>query len=208
MSVDTGFVRPLSVPLPTIEGGWAVVYGDPAWQFKFRGKTEGNSRVIEGNKYRTMTLAEIKAMPVRQVVAKNCWLFLWVTWPFLHEAFRVMSAWGFRYSSNAFVWPKLKPTNQGKLFLGSQDFIAGTGYTTRKVTEVCLLGRRGSPKRLAADVPDLLIAPRREHSRKPDEAYPLIERYCAGPYLELFSRTDRPGWTSWGDQAGHFGEAA
>lgn len=192
------------IDLPTTPGGFRCIYADPPWRFKFRGKTDGNSRVIENSHYRTMDLADVKAMPVRDAAAKDCLLFLWVTWPFLEEGLRVMRAWGFRYSSTAFVWPKLKPTSAHALFLGAEDFVAGTGYTTRKKTEPCLLGRRGNPKRLDRGIGDLVIAPRREHSRKPDSVYPLIERYCDGPRLELFARTQRPGWTAWGNQVDHF----
>jgi N6-adenosine-specific RNA methylase IME4 len=197
-----------AIKLPRVEGGFACIYADPPWRFQFRGRTDGNRRVIENTHYRTMTVADIKAMPVREVAGRDCWLFLWVTWPFLEEAFRVMRRWGFRYSSSGFVWPKLRETSSHALFLDASDFVAGTGYTTRKKTEVCLLGRRGSPRRLNADVGDLLIAPRRQHSRKPDSAYPAIERFCAGPYLELFARTERPGWTSWGDEVGKFAEVS
>ncbi len=192
------------IDLPTTDGGWRCVLADPPWRFKFRGKTDGNARVIENSHYRTMDLADVKAMPVRDVVARDCWLFLWVTWPFLEEGLRVITRWGFRYRSAAFVWPKLKPTSAHALFLGADDFVPGTGYTTRKATEVCLLGRRGSPKRLDRGVVDLVIAPRRQHSRKPDSVYPLIERFCEGPRLELFARTQRPGWTVFGDQVDRF----
>lgn len=191
-------------PLPTTDGGFRCIYADPPWRFKFRGSTEGNARVIENSHYRTMDLADVKALPVKAVASKDCWLFLWVTWPFLEEGLRVMNRWGFRFSSAAFVWPKLKPSSSHALFLDASDFIPGTGYTTRKATEVCLLGRRGSPKRLDAGICDLVIAPRRQHSRKPDSIYPMIERFCDGPRLEMFARTTRDGWSVWGNETDKF----
>lgn len=84
------------------------------------------------------------------------------------------------------------------------DFHVGLGLTTRKNAEFVLLGRRGNAKRLAKDVRELILSPRREHSRKPDEMYSRVERYCAGPYLELFARQPRPGWDSWGNETTKF----
>jgi N6-adenosine-specific RNA methylase IME4 len=89
-----------------------------------------------------------------------------------------------------------------------KQFPMGTGYWTRANPELCLLFTRGKPKRLSAAVRKLMIAPRREHSRKPDQQYQDIEQLVGGPYLELFARTEREGWTSWGNQTGKFGEAA
>ncbi len=193
-------------PLPTTEGGWACILADPPWRFRtYDGKK--TTRSVE-NHYPTMALADIKAMPVREVAARSCWLFLWTTPPFLALSFGVMTAWGFRYSSTAFVWGKLKPSARDALFLGDDDFALGTGHTTRKQVEICLLGRRGSPRRLSRSVGELIVAPRREHSRKPEDTHPRIEAFCAGPRLELFSRTEKPGWTTWGNQTGKFAVAA
>jgi N6-adenosine-specific RNA methylase IME4 len=112
----------------------------------------------------------------------------------------VMQAWGFKPSAIAFVWAKLNP-NAPSLFLTERDFFFGPGLTTRQNAEYVVLGRRGQPRRLAADVRQLIVAPRsRRHSEKPAEAYRRIERYCAGPRLELFARQRRDGWTCWGDE--------
>jgi N6-adenosine-specific RNA methylase IME4 len=123
------------------------------------------------------------------MAAADSFLFLWVTTPQLPDAFPIMAAWGFRYSGTAFVWAKLNPRG---------------GYGTRKNVELCLRGRRGQPARRDRGVRELFVAPRREHSRKPDEQYERIERLCTGPYLELFARQRRPGWTSIGDEADRF----
>jgi len=103
---------------------------------------------------------------------------------------------GFKYSGKAFTWAKQNPSGRGWHF--------GLGFTTRKNTESCWFGRRGKPKILAHDVSELIVVPRREHSRKPDEQYERVERLCAGSYLELFARQPRPGWTSWGDEVNLF----
>jgi hypothetical protein len=117
-----------------------------------------------------------------------------------------MDAWGFRYSSVAFTWVKTNP-KAPVLFLDHRSFHIGLGHTTRKNAEFCLLGRRGSPKRLSKAVRELIIAPRREHSRKPEEAYARIEQFCAGPRLELFGRQTRLGWEVWGNEATKFDAA-
>jgi N6-adenosine-specific RNA methylase IME4 len=171
-----------------------AVLADPPWPFKVRSpKGEGRSACRH---YSILTIDEIKAYPVADMAAADCWLFLWTTTPLLPVALDVMTAWGFTYSGTAFCWTKLNPSGAG--------FHVGMGFTTRKNVEFCLLGRRGHPRILAHDVRELIVSPRREHSRKPDEQYERIERLVAGPYLELFARERRPGWTSLGDELDHF----
>lgn len=159
-----------------------------------------------------MPLADIKALPVSSIAAKDCHLFLWTTGPHLQQAFAVMNAWGFRYSSLAFVWVKRRKQpdgdHDGVLFMDRRDLFTGMGYTTRQNAELILLGRRGSPKRLAKDVHQVITAPRQEHSRKPVEAHTRIERYCDGPRLEMFARAPREGWVTWGNETTKFAEAA
>lgn len=159
-----------------------------------------------------MSLADIKAMPVADIAARDAYLFLWTTTPHLPRAFDVLSAWGFAYSTVAFAWVKLKqnaPVDQLRVVgLDDGECFVGMGYSTRQNVELVLLGRRGSPQRLARDVRQVIIAPRREHSRKPDAALDRIERFCAGPRLELFARTPRAGWTVWGNETNRFGAEA
>jgi N6-adenosine-specific RNA methylase IME4 len=119
------------------------------------------------------------------------------------EAFEVIKAWGFEYKTCAFSWMKARGT-QPDLFRDEMDVQFGLGYWTRANSEVCLLATRGKPKRINADVRQGIIEPRREHSRKPDCVPGRIERLVAGPYLELFARTTRPGWDSWGNQTDKF----
>ena len=185
---------------------FGVILVDPPWRFLSRTPAIGDRD--PRNHSGTMDRGELLDLPVRTVAAKDCHLFMWVTGPMLPEAVPLMEAWGFHYSGIAFTWVKLRKAFGTRL--GSRDsmrlsdFHTGLGYTTRKNTELCLLGRRGAPVRVAKDVRELVIAPRRQHSRKPDEIYERIEQYADGPYLELFACQERDGWTAWGHQIGKF----
>jgi len=191
---------------PSIEvpkGGFKVVYADPAWKYATRGRQPAKGSRLPDRHYATMTLSEIKAMPVGAIAARSSWVFMWTTWPFLELAIEVLKIWGFQYSSMGFTWVKLKKNHRGEL-MTRRSIHMTTGYTTRKNTEPCLLGRRGSPKRLDAGVQEAIFQPIREHSRKPDEAAERIVRYAPGPRAELFAREHRPGFVGWGDQMGRF----
>ncbi|MCB1992301.1 MAG: hypothetical protein KDG49_12655, partial [Geminicoccaceae bacterium] len=133
-------------------------------------------------------------------------LLMWATDPLLHRAFEVIEAWGFTYKTVGFYWVKLNKT-AGTLVFDRKSFFTGMGFWTRANPELCLLATRGKPKRRSAAVPKLIVSPRREHSRKPDEAYAAIERLADGPYLELFARQTRPGWDAWGNQLGILDES-
>jgi len=183
-----------------------VILADPPWRYQvFSPKGEGKSA---SRHYETMRLPDVKALPVVELAARDCHLFLWSTTPNLPQALEVIEAWVFRYSSMGFTWAKLNPRAPADGNWSPASFHVGMGHTTRKNVEFCLLGRRGSPKRKSKAVRELIVAPRREHSRKPDETYDRIEAYAGGPYLDLFSRQRRPGWDSWGDEVDKFPEAA
>lgn len=123
-------------------------------------------------------------MPVRELAAADCTLFLWVTFPVLPETFDVIKAWGFTYKTVAFCWVKRNPKSPGWFF--------GMGNWTRANAEICLLATKGNPKRKAADVPQLIVAPREEHSKKPDETRDRIVRLMGDlPRVELFARRPR-----------------
>jgi N6-adenosine-specific RNA methylase IME4 len=139
---------------------------------------------------------EIAGLPIGCIAAKDCWLFLWIPSSHAPIGFEVMKYWGFTFSVKAFCWAKTNKRSPG--------FHFGLGKTTRKGTEDCWLGKRGKPRVLAHDVGELIVAPIREHSRKPDQQYGLVERMCAGPYVELFARQRRPGWVSIGDELDKF----
>lgn len=188
-----------------------AILADPPWHFRARTaltKTNWTSRRDAEKHYRVMGIDDICALPVGALASRDAHLFLCVTGPMLPKALRVMEAWGFRYSGVAFTWVKLKrkfnPRQLRVLPTADGDFHFGLGLTTRKNAEYVLLGRRGSAKRQSKSVRELILAPVREHSRKPAEIKQRIEQYCDGPYLELFSRESREGWTCWGDQAGLF----
>lgn len=195
-------------------GEYRCILADPPWHFRARTALQvGNwtSRRDAEKHYPVMGVDDIAAMPVKALAAKDAHLFIWTTGPCLRQTFEVMEAWGFRYSAVAFTWVKLKRSFDARqlrvLPTLESDLHVGLGLTTRKNAEFCLLGRRGSAKRNAKDVREIILSPVREHSRKPEEARERIERYCDGPYLELFARSRRPGWDAWGNQTEKF-EAA
>ena len=187
-------VTPLeAAPLPRTEGGWSCVYADPPWRFTNRtGKVAPEHRRLD--RYDTMTAVEIAALPVADVVADNAHLYLWVPNALLPEGLAVMQGWGFRYVSNL-VWAKRRKD-------GGPDG-RGVGFYFRNVTELVLFGVRGSMRTLdpARRQVNMIETRKREHSRKPDEAYEIIEACSPGPYLEMFARYPREGWTGWGAES-------
>jgi N6-adenosine-specific RNA methylase IME4 len=186
-------------PLPCVDGGFRCVAADPPW--RFRSNSVARPGRNAARHYACLTPSGIATLPLADVVARDAWLFLWTTGPFIAQGAHVgvMKAWGFSPSGVAFVWAKLN-RNAPELFFNRDDFFFGQGLTTRHNAEYCILGRRGNPKRLAADVREIIAAPRRRHSEKPVEAFARIERFCDGPRLELFARQRRAGWQAWGDE--------
>jgi len=171
-----------------------VIYADPPWRFY---NYSGQGAVDD--KYATMSLDDIMALPVGPLAAADCALFLWATWPTLLEAIATIEAWGFTYKTGGFVWVKTR---------GNGNLHIGLGYHTRANSELVLLATRGNPHRLARDVHQIVLAPVAEHSAKPDEVHHRIERLYAGPYLELFARRAQPGWHCWGNEIMRLREAA
>ncbi len=177
-------------PLP--EGRFGAVLADPPWAFRTFSKTDVAPARGE-QPYPVMSLNDIKALPVADVAAPNSLLFMWTVSHLQQPAFEVAAAWGFKPVSIAFVWDK------GRM---------GMGYWTRQEVEICHLFKRGKPRRLGKGVRSVIRAPRREHSRKPDEQYDRIQRLVDGPYLELFARQAWPGWSAWGNQVGKYETSA
>jgi len=173
---------------------FGTVLADPPWQFQNRtGKVAPEHRRL--SRYGTMRLDEIVALPVARVAAPTAHLYLWVPNALLPEGLTVLAAWGFRYKSNI-VWHKLRKD-------GGSDG-RGVGFYFRNVTELLLFGVRGPNARTLAPgrtQVNYVGTRKREHSRKPDEQYRIIEGCSMGPRLELFARGTRPGWASWGNQA-------
>lgn len=179
---------------------YGCIYADPPWRFQTYSR-KGLGRSAEAH-YDCLSLEEIRRLPVAEWAAPDCVLLMWTTDPMLPQALDVIKAWQFTYKTTGFVWAKTGRPSKFSSTKILESFPIGTGYWTRANPEICLLATRGKPKRLSRAVHKLIVAPRREHSRKPDEAYERIEALCAGPYLEMFSRFDRPGWDSWGLEDG------
>jgi len=201
-------------PFPGIIPGTAsVIYADPAWPF------ENYSRLGEGRgatrHYPTMSMDELRALPVGEIAAPDCALFLWVVKSLLPEALGLIDAWGFRYKTVAFTWIKTRPS--GKEFINN-------GFWVRGNPEMVFLATRGRPRRQSravrelvedpcdwfADGPDAIYAHAREHSRKPDEVRTRIEQLMQpgapgrDAKVELFARQAAPGWLAWGNQTNKF----
>ena len=176
------------------ETRFATILADPPWQFQNRtGKVAPEHKRL--SRYGTMQLADIAQLPVAQITADTAHLYLWVPNALLPQGLHIMQAWGFTYKSNL-IWHKIRKD-------GGSDG-RGVGFYFRNVTELILFGVRGKNARTLAPgrtQVNLLATRKREHSRKPDELYPLIEACSSGPFLELFARGPRPNWHSWGDQA-------
>lgn len=168
-------------------GAYGVILADPPWKFRTwseRGKGRGCP-------YPTMTIEDIAALPVRDLAARDSMLVMWTTAPFLRESLGVVDAWGFRYATCG-AWAKLA---------GDGGLALGTGYYWRSSAEIWLVGVRGAPGRVRGmAVPNAILAPRREHSRKPGRLHDDLERmYPAARRCELFARQRRAGWDCWGN---------
>ena len=191
------FIAPdLFVPGPVawpfgdlVPQAYDFIMADPPWRFENYSQA-GQAKGPEPH-YPTMSDAEILSLPVGDLARENCALWLWATAPKLPLAFEALAAWGFEYVTLG-CW------NKGRW---------GTGYVLRSVAEPFLIAKRGAPKIDGRSVPNLITESRRGHSRKPDTAYVFAERMMRkARRADLFSRTDRPGWESWGDEAGKFNE--
>lgn len=182
--------------LRTFTGGnrYRTIYADPPWQFQNRtGKVAPEHKRL--NRYQTMPLADIMALPIKDIADEKCHLYLWIPNAILPSGLSVMKAWGFEYKTNI-IWEKVRHDGQpdGR----------GVGFYFRNVTEMLLFGIRGDKNRTlspARSQVNLIRAMKREHSRKPDEIVSLIESCSPGPYLELFARGNRNGWDMWGNEA-------
>lgn len=188
------------------QNGYGLIEADPAWGWtSFSGKASAPHRTEEAP-YPVMTLDEMKALPVGDLAAKDCLLNMWVIGSHLDQAIELGRHWGFTFRSDGFVWvktgkhdPSIRPITMGKW--------------VRKQVEYSLLFGRGKPSRLDAGVRQLIetgenviYAPRREHSRKPDERIERLERLVAGPRIELFTRQERAGWDAWGNEKRKFND--
>ena len=170
---------------------YTVIYADPPWSYRVWSK-KGAGRSAEAL-YPTMSMEDIKALPVGELADRDCALFLWMTLPMLREAWGVLDAWGFTFKTVAFVWIKLNRQ--------ANTLFTGMGYWTRANAEICILATRGHPKRQARNVHQVIVSHIEEHSKKPDEARRRIEALMGDvPRIELFARQYPPGWDVWGNE--------
>ncbi len=171
-----------------------TILADPPWQFQNRtGKMAPEHKRLK--RYSTMSLSQILEMPINKYTTDSAHLYLWVPNALLDQGLKVMKAWGFEYKTNI-IWYKIRKD-------GGPDG-RGVGFYFRNVTEVILFGIKGNNARTLAparSMPNIISTRKREHSRKPDEQYQLIESCSPGPYLELFARGKRENWTVWGNQS-------
>lgn len=171
---------------------YSIIYADPPWSYPKTGGTT-SSRGMAKQHYQTMPLEEICALPVGEIAAENCALFLWATFPQISQALAAIEAWGFTYFGAAFVWVKRNAKT------GKDSF--GMGYWTRANPEVCLLAFRGRMKPMRHDIRQLVYAPAGRHSEKPPEIRDQIVSLCGDlPRIELFARERAEGWDAWGSE--------
>lgn len=189
---DLFALGPQSWPFDGLEAqAYGLIMADPPWRFQ-NYSDAGQAKGAEPQ-YRTMTDEAIMLLPVGDLARADCLLWLWATWPKLPLAMQCLDWWGFEYVTGG-AWDKQR---------------WGTGYVVRSVCEPFLLAKRGNPRADGRSVPNLIRESRREHSRKPDAAYEYAERMLPqARRCEVFARTMRRGWDTWGDEDGKFGEAS
>lgn len=167
---------------------YAIIYADPPWSYRNKG-----TRAAADKHYTTMSIEDIKALPVADIADEDCVLFLWATFPCLPEALEVIREWEFTYKTLAFCWVKRNRKSPGWFW--------GLGNWTRSNPEICLLAVKGHPQRVSASVHSVIEAPVGRHSGKPKEARErIVELLGDVPRIELFARERVPGWDAWGDE--------
>ena len=167
---------------------YQIIYADPPWQYNDR-----NTRGSAEGQYTTMSLSELKALPVPEIADENSYMFLWATSPLLPEALELLNSWGFKYKTMGFVWLKMN--------LNSFGCFIGTGHYTRPSVEVCLLGTKGKLEIQNKGVRQVIMSPRMGHSRKPSEIRERIVALLGDlPRIELFARRRVDGWDAWGNE--------
>lgn len=170
-----------------------IIYSDPPWAY--RDKRDKHPRLCGGASahYPTMSIQDIKNLPIAQLAANDCILFLWATFPNLQEALDVIKAWGFKYKTLGWSWIKTNKKSGTPFF--------GIGFYTKSNCEICLIATKGKPKIIDNSISSVLIAPREEHSKKPDIVRDKIVQLCGDlPRVELFARQVTPGWDVFGNQ--------
>ena len=208
---STPLPTPLTLSLP--KGPFQLILADPAWQTTlWSGATRTPTQKQGDDHYETMSLDALKALDVAAIAAPNAVLAMWVIGSHLDQAVELGRSWGFRYATDLFYWLKQKRIRPDQLDLFSRDIAdmpIGMGKYTRKQVEPCWLFTRGKGlKVLDHGVRQLIVAPKRTHSRKPAEQYDRLDALFGTDVtrLEMFSRTPRTGWSAWGNEVGKFEE--
>ena len=170
---------------------YQIIYCDPPWKYNSRANHKTRFRGGAEGHYKLLSMDEIKKLPIKELAGKNCALFLWTTFPYLKEQIKLFDEWGFRYRTLGFAWVKTNKKNGFPFF--------GVGYYTKSNLEICLMGMKGQLKTKTNSISQVVIAPRREHSRKPDEIKDkIVELFGALPRIELFARERTKGLDSVG----------
>ena len=183
---------------------YQIIYADPAWNYNSRmALGKGAAKSSAEDYYNVMSIEDIMALPIKEISAKDCILFIWVTMPKLNEVFKVINAWGFKYKTCGFVWVKRNKVfsdERNKNRNGIDDFM-GQGRWVRQNAELCLIATKGKPKRISAKVRQIIYQPIQEHSKKPNEVRErIVELIGDLPRIELFSRQETEGWDIWGNE--------
>lgn len=174
-----------------------IIYSDPCWAYNARNNTGTKFGMGVDGHYKTMTIEQISELPIDKLASDNCAMFMWCTFPYLDKQIELFKKWGFTYKTVGFTWVKTNPKNLKPFF--------GVGYYTKSNAEVCLLGIKGKMKPISNKVSSVIISPRREHSRKPDEARErIVELFGDIPRIEMFARQQTPGWDTFGNETNKF----
>jgi N6-adenosine-specific RNA methylase IME4 len=199
--------QPDNLPFPAIPAGGPFTFAslDPCWHFNQRAKLVDPAADRSPQKhYPTASIDHLATIPMREIMAPDSLIAMWITGPLLVQGVHqiLFPAWGFEPSSIMFVWVKTwnnfaMTTLSGSALL-DEDIAMGGGYTTRQNAEYVVLGKRGKAGRARADIRQVIVSNRREHSRKPEEFYRRCEHYIAGPKIDMFGGARRSGWTNWG----------
>ena len=175
--------------LKSIQKIYSVIYADPPWEYRNMGNIYGKA----SEHYETMGHEDIERLPISDIAADDCMLFLWATFPKIQEALDVIKTWGFEYKTVGFTWIKTNPKNGGIFF--------GVGWYTKSNAEICLIGVKGKPVKISNSVSSIIIANRERHSKKPDVVRDKIIQFCGDvPRIELFARKETTGWDMWGNE--------
>lgn len=173
--------------------GYGVIHIDIPWSYEMY-SAKGHEKSPHAH-YDCMSMEELRAFPVGHLAKPDCVMVMWGVFPMMPQAIELMAQYGFQYKTGG-AWAKQSPTGNKWAF--------GTGYIFRGAAEFYIVGTVGEPRIKSKSIRNLIVAPRREHSRKPEQIYADIEALWDGPYLDIFGRAQRPGWDVWGNQTNKF----